>query len=72
MAKGSWRIYEVPISYYGRTYEEGKKIAKPNQPKFGVMADELRKTHPHLVIKGEDGYLRVNYAQLSKELAEAA
>jgi hypothetical protein len=20
------RIYEVPISYYGRTYEEGKKI----------------------------------------------
>jgi len=26
VAKGSWRIYEVPISYYGRTYEEGKKI----------------------------------------------
>jgi MFS family permease len=21
-----WRIYEVGISYYGRTYEEGKKI----------------------------------------------
>jgi hypothetical protein len=21
-----WRIYEVPISYSGRTYEEGKKI----------------------------------------------
>jgi glycosyltransferase involved in cell wall biosynthesis len=21
-----WRIYEVPISYYGRTYDEGKKI----------------------------------------------
>lgn len=21
-----WRIYEVPISYYGRTYSEGKKI----------------------------------------------
>ncbi len=20
------RVYEVPISYYGRTYEEGKKI----------------------------------------------
>jgi glycosyltransferase involved in cell wall biosynthesis len=26
VAKGNWRIYEVPISYYGRTYEEGKKI----------------------------------------------
>jgi glycosyltransferase involved in cell wall biosynthesis len=21
-----WRVYEVPVSYYGRTYDEGKKI----------------------------------------------
>jgi glycosyltransferase involved in cell wall biosynthesis len=27
VARGGWRIYEVPISYYGRTYEEGKKIS---------------------------------------------
>ena len=26
MAKKKLRLYEVPISYYGRTYEEGKKI----------------------------------------------
>jgi len=26
IAKGKWRIYEVPITYAGRTYEEGKKI----------------------------------------------
>jgi len=26
VAKGKWRIFEVPISYYGRTYEEGNKI----------------------------------------------
>ncbi|MCZ6690678.1 MAG: glycosyltransferase family 2 protein [Planctomycetota bacterium] len=26
LAKGDWRIYEVPISYAGRTYQEGKKI----------------------------------------------
>jgi len=26
VAKGRYRIYEVPISYHGRTYEEGKKI----------------------------------------------
>lgn len=26
VAKGNWRIYEVGISYYGRTYAEGKKI----------------------------------------------
>ncbi|MDP6438772.1 MAG: glycosyltransferase family 2 protein [Candidatus Brocadiia bacterium] len=26
LARARWRIYEVPISYYGRTYDEGKKI----------------------------------------------
>ncbi len=26
VAKGNWRVYEVPISYYGRSYAEGKKI----------------------------------------------
>jgi len=26
ISRGKWRIYEVPISYAGRTYEEGKKI----------------------------------------------
>ena len=26
VARRGYRVYEVPISYYGRTYEEGKKI----------------------------------------------
>ena len=26
VARGDWRLYEVPISYYGRNYSEGKKI----------------------------------------------
>jgi len=26
VAKGRWRVFEVPISYAGRSYEEGKKI----------------------------------------------
>jgi len=26
VAKAHWRVYEVGISYYGRTYEQGKKI----------------------------------------------
>ena len=26
IAKGGWRVYETPISYSGRTYQEGKKI----------------------------------------------
>lgn len=27
VAKGNWRVYEVGVAYYGRTYEEGKKIS---------------------------------------------
>lgn len=26
VARGDWRIYEVAVSYFGRTYAEGKKI----------------------------------------------
>jgi glycosyltransferase involved in cell wall biosynthesis len=26
VARAGWRVYETPISYYGRTYAEGKKI----------------------------------------------
>jgi glycosyltransferase involved in cell wall biosynthesis len=26
IARGNYRVYEVPINYFGRTYEEGKKI----------------------------------------------
>jgi len=26
VARAGARVYEVPISYHGRTYEEGKKI----------------------------------------------
>jgi hypothetical protein len=26
VARGGYRIYEVGISYHGRTYEQGKKI----------------------------------------------
>lgn len=26
VARGNWRVYEVPVAYYGRSYAEGKKI----------------------------------------------
>lgn len=26
VARGGWRVYEVPVSYYGRSYADGKKI----------------------------------------------
>jgi hypothetical protein len=35
------------------------------------LADELQETHPHLVKRGEDGYLRVNYDGLVAELEAA-
>jgi hypothetical protein len=61
------------IKFYSWDWnEEGKRVRNPDQPGFGVMADELQETHPHLVIRGEDGYLRVNYAGLKRELVEAA
>lgn len=52
--------------------EEGKRVANPAQPTFGVMADELQKTHPQHVVRGDDGYLRVKYSELMRELVEAA
>jgi glycosyltransferase involved in cell wall biosynthesis len=27
VSQNGWRVYEVPVSYYGRTYAQGKKIA---------------------------------------------
>jgi glycosyltransferase involved in cell wall biosynthesis len=35
--KRGHRIYEVPVSYLGRTYEEGKKM-KPSQGFFAILA----------------------------------
>ena len=35
------------------------------------MADELQVTHPHLVKRGGDGYLRVNYGGLVAEMGAA-
>lgn len=32
-----YRIYEVPVSYLGRTYEEGKKM-KPSQGFYAIAA----------------------------------
>jgi len=48
--------------------DEGKKVAHKDQPTFGVIADELQETHPHLVTRGDNGYLRVNYVGLANEL----
>jgi hypothetical protein len=48
--------------------EEGKRIANPKQPTFGVIANEVAISHPKHVSRGTDGYLRVNYTGLIKQL----
>ena len=57
--------------YNWKWNDEGKRIADPKQPTYGVMADEVKATHPHLVKRGSDGYLRVNYRELMGEMGVA-
>ena len=49
VAKGQWRIYEVPISYFGRTYDEGKKIGWRDGVRAAICIlkyNLLRRPHP--------------------------
>jgi len=41
---------------------EKKKISTPIH--YGLSAQELQKIYPNLVVKGQDGYLGVNYVEL--------
>lgn len=50
--------------------EDGEKVAEPDQPTFGVMAQEVEKTHPDLVVVGPDGFRRVNYGALYKQIGQ--
>ena len=44
--------------------DEAKRIGVHRNPTFGVIAQEVQKTHPDAVIEGKDGYLMVNYGKL--------
>ena len=48
--------------------EEGKKNAASQYPSFGVLAQEIKKTHPAAVVVGDDGYLRVNYGMIKNDV----
>ena len=52
MAKGGWRVYEVGISYSGRTYADGKKIGRRDAVRalycvvrYSRVGDRLRRRH---------------------------
>jgi len=49
--------------YTWKWTDEAKKIVN-NQPEYGVIADEVQHIMPEAVIRGSDGYLRVNYAAI--------
>ena len=53
IARGGWRVYEAPISYYGRTYAEGKKITWKDGIRalwcilrYGFLTSSTRPPHP--------------------------
>jgi hypothetical protein len=43
--------------------DEGKAIAG-DQPTYGVIAQEVQKTQPHAVMRGDNGYLMVDYRRV--------
>jgi len=53
VAKGEWRIYEVGISYSGRTYADGKKIGRVDAVRalycivrYSRLGDRFRRINP--------------------------
>ena len=48
--------------------KEGLRIGADKHPTFGVIAQEVQKTHPEAVVTGEHGYLMVNYGMISNEI----
>ena len=44
--------------------KEAKEIGWDKFPSKGVIAQQIQKTHPDAVSKGQDGYLMVNYGKL--------
>lgn len=44
--------------------EAAKELGADEYPSFGVLAQEIMKTHPDAVMEGDDGYLRVNYGKI--------
>lgn len=55
------------IRYYTWDWNaEAKRVGLNTGPTFGVMAQEVQKTHPEAVVQGPQGYLLVNYGALPK------
>ena len=61
-----------PVNFYSWEWtDEANRIGTKGHPTMGVIAQELEKTHPQYVVTGDDGYKRVNYSGLYRELGMA-
>ena len=61
------------VKYYTWEWNDAANAAGfGEQPRSGVIADELKEIHPDLVYRGDDGYLRVDYAGLNERQKEFA
>ena len=47
---------------------EGKRVGANKHPTFGVLAQEVQKTHPEAVVEDHNGYLRVNYGIIQNDI----
>lgn len=64
-----WANQMEEVNFYTWDWnEEAERINAAGTTTYGVIAQELEETRPHLVEIGEDGYRRVNYVGLMKEL----
>ncbi len=53
------------IRYYTWDWnQEAKRVGLNHGPTWGVMAQEVQKTHPQAIVEGPQGYLLVNYGAL--------
>ena len=61
------------VNYYTWEWTDAAKaLGADDMPRSGVIADELQQIHPDLVFRGDDGYLRVDYAGLKQRQEVAA
>jgi len=51
--------------------ENMKNLTGATGVEYGVLAQEVQKEFPEMVMKGNDGYLRVDYIQLIPVMIEA-
>lgn len=67
-------MIEKIINLNGNRYdwnENMKNLTDETGTEYGVLAQEVQKEFPEMVVKGNDGYLRVDYIQLIPVMIEA-